>query len=380
MFKRIRQLAEKKVLETLSADFIPRPFSFEGLLVLLSKMYRAIVIARLKAFESGMLKTAKVPCPVISVGNVTVGGMGKTPMTVYIAKLLEKAGKKPLVLSRGYKGTYKSRTAVVSDGRKIFMHSSEAGDEPFMMANTLNCPVMVARDRAEGAAAAWEKFKPDAVILDDAFQHLRLSRDLDILLCDFEKPLGNNRLLPAGKLREPFEKAVKRADIIVLTRSPCLELSAEPKSPQAISRLLSDRPVFFTAHAPYLYLHQLSQKKAEESCVSEGLELLANQTCVAFSGLADNKGFKTSLEKLSIATIEHLEFPDHYRYKEADILMVQQAAEALAADWIVTTEKDYAKIPPGIEWQGNFAVIGVKIVFVNNENKFGSLIQEQVKV
>ena len=377
MFKRALYKAEKKILDTISSDFTPRSFSFEGLLVLLSKAYRVLVIARLNAFENGMFKTKKVPCPVISVGNVTVGGMGKTPMTVYIARIFEKAGKTPVVLSRGYKGAYKTKTAVVSDGRKILMQPFESGDEPFMMAKSLNCPVMVARDRAAGAAVAWEKFRPDAILLDDAFQHFRLSRDLDVLLCDFEKPLGNGRLLPAGKVREPVEKAVETADVIVFTRCLDVKNQDKPQILEAMNGRISGRPVFFTAHAPYLYLYKPLQNQVEESGSQRGFDLLANQTCVAFSGLADNKEFRKSLEKLEITVKEHLEFRDHYRYKEADISKVQKTVESLCADWIVTTEKDYAKLPEGIEWQRNFAVIGVRIVFADNENRFGSLIQEQ---
>lgn len=379
MFKRALQKAEKKVADTISTDFKPGPLSFGGLLVLLSKVYRLIVLARLKAFESGVLKTAKAPCPVISVGNVTAGGMGKTPMTLYIAKAFEKAGKKPVVLSRGYKGTYKTKTAVVSDGRNILMESSESGDEPFMMANTLSCPVVVAKNRAAGAALAWEQFMPDVIILDDAFQHIQLSRDLDVLLCDFQNPLGNGRLLPAGKLREPFEKAMERADTIVFTRCSDLQFQGRLHVPESVNIVISDRPVFFTTHAPYLSFCKPLQTEADGPGSRSGLDSLANKTCVVFSGLADNKGFKASLEKLAVTVKEHLEFRDHYRYKEADILLVRRVAESFGADWIITTEKDYAKIPPGIEWQRSFAVVGVKIVFVDNENGFISLIQEQVK-
>ena len=156
----------------------------------------------------------------ISVGNITVGGTGKTPATAFIARLLIGRGLKVAVLSRGYGGSMEGETAIVADGRTILLDAGQCGDEPYLLAATVpGLMVVMGADRYSAGMLAMERLSPDIFLLDDGFQHLRLRRDLDILLVDWARPFGNGRTLPAGLLREPLS-AVQRADLVVYTRCP----------------------------------------------------------------------------------------------------------------------------------------------------------------
>ena len=188
------------------------------ILRLASVFYSAILCARFFLYRKGILKTRRLQGRVIGVGNLTLGGVGKTPMVMMIAGRLRQKGFKPAILSRGYKGKMDGETAIVSDGQKVLLTAEVAGDEPVMMAGRLqSVPVMIGRNRYRAGKLAQEKFGADTLVLDDAFQHLALHRGLNILLCDQERPFGNGVVFPAGDLREPVNQC-RRADLVVLTR------------------------------------------------------------------------------------------------------------------------------------------------------------------
>ncbi|HDL07382.1 MAG TPA: tetraacyldisaccharide 4'-kinase, partial [Desulfobacteraceae bacterium] len=193
----------KKKIETYMTDKGKRQiFSFGTILFVLSLIYGSIIRLRRIFYEKKILLPKKLPCKTISIGNLTVGGTGKTPMTIHVAHLVEKLGYKTAVISRGYKGKAEKNGGIVSDGRTIFMGQDEAGDEPFMMATKLKkVPVIVGQNRFEMGMLALKEFKPDVIIFDDAFQHLRLTRDIDLVLIDSIDPFGNKHLLPRGILR-----------------------------------------------------------------------------------------------------------------------------------------------------------------------------------
>ncbi|OGW22644.1 MAG: tetraacyldisaccharide 4'-kinase, partial [Nitrospinae bacterium RIFCSPLOWO2_12_FULL_47_7] len=185
---------------------------------LIAFFYGWVQIIRLWCYRLGIFPTRKLGCRVISIGNLTLGGTGKTPMTLWIAETLRDNGYKPAIISRGYGGLVTDGVHVVSDGQQILLSPEVAGDESFMMAERLkNIPVLTSRDRYTAGLYAIDRFDVDTVILDDGFQHLALHRDLNILLCDQKEPLGNGLLFPAGHLREPVQ-AFDRADVICLTR------------------------------------------------------------------------------------------------------------------------------------------------------------------
>jgi tetraacyldisaccharide 4'-kinase len=182
-------------------------------------MYRTAVLMRNALYKRGTLKTRKLPCRVISIGNLTLGGTGKTPMVVAVAGFLSENRKRPAVVSRGYGRQDETRILVVSDGRSLLVDARTGGDEPVLIGSKLSdVPVVVGNKRYEAAQYALKLFNPDIVILDDGFQHLQLRRDLDIVLVDAADPFGNGKLFPAGILREPVT-ALRRAHAVVITRA-----------------------------------------------------------------------------------------------------------------------------------------------------------------
>ncbi|MBU4464115.1 MAG: tetraacyldisaccharide 4'-kinase, partial [Proteobacteria bacterium] len=193
-------------------------FSMGSFLFIISLAYGYAVKLREFCYKIGIVKSKRLLCAVISIGNITVGGTGKTPMTIKVAQIIRRLGYKVAIISRGYKGGAEKTGGIVSNGHTILMESDKAGDEPFMMASKLkDIPVVVGQNRYKAGWLAIKEFDPDVIVLDDAFQHLNLKRDIDIVLLDCEHPFGNAHLLPRGILREPIS-ALKRSDAFVLTR------------------------------------------------------------------------------------------------------------------------------------------------------------------
>ena len=185
------------------------------ILSFLSLFYRSVVNLKNRMYDCGIFKQTRFPCKVISIGNITVGGTGKTPTVIMLAKSLKEKGYRPAVLSRGYGGKAKAPVNVVSDGSKILMEQIEAGDEPILIARAAEgIPVLTGPERIDTARFAIENLKANVLILDDAFQHRRIFRDVDIVILDRELPFGNGFLLPRGPLREPTT-ALNRAHFII---------------------------------------------------------------------------------------------------------------------------------------------------------------------
>ncbi|MCH8320732.1 MAG: tetraacyldisaccharide 4'-kinase [Acidobacteria bacterium] len=186
---------------------------------LLSKIYGLIVSLRVFLYQKGILRKHRLKHPVISVGNLTVGGTGKTPLVGFLAQILKKAGYQPVILSRGYKRSNKSAVLLVSDIREIFCGPEECGDEPYLLARKLEgVPVVVGNSRYQAGRLLEDRYPNLIYILDDGYQHIQLKRNLNILILDATDPFGGHHLLPTGRLREPT-RALARADAIVITRS-----------------------------------------------------------------------------------------------------------------------------------------------------------------
>jgi tetraacyldisaccharide 4'-kinase len=284
-------------------------------------------------YRIGLFRARPAGLPVICVGNLAVGGTGKTPFCIALAGYLQEAGFRPAILSRGYRRTTASGPGptVVSDWEKMLAGPGQAGDEPWLMARKLlgRAIVLTGRDRLRSAARAAE-MGADLIIMDDGFQHWRMARDLDIVLLDCRRPLDNGWLLPAGRLREPAA-ALRRADIVVGTR--CGE------GPDGIGELMVrqglKQPHFRTVHRPA----GLKPLNGAAAAPAGGRYLL-------FSGIARPDSFEEGFRSLGHRISRHMAFGDHHNYRPADLERIARAARDSAG--VVTTEKDAVKLPR--EW------------------------------
>ena len=346
------------------------PISFDRVLAGCASVYKAGVRLRYAMYGNGLLKSRRLDCPVISIGNLAVGGSGKTPMAVWLAKMLVEKGLHPVVISRGYRGTLEDEVAVVSDGRDVFLDAEICGDEPCMMAMEKAFPVVVGKDRYKAGLMAVETFAPDVIILDDGFQHLKLSRDLNLVLLDYRQPLGNGRMLPAGRLRETLCMAKDRIDAVVFTRCPpnAFQLDAFQGSGSIsfandISKKLPYVPVFFCTHEPFVA--QLYPAESDNNTKDFKSWTLEGKTAVLFSGLARNASFAQSVQDMGVNIADHFEFCDHYRYNGPDFKRILSRAKALKVDFILTTQKDWVKVNPVCFRDVTVAVIGIRLRFSN---------------
>jgi tetraacyldisaccharide 4'-kinase len=364
---------EKRVLQTMETPGTFAPFSFEQVLAGCASIYETGVRLRYAMYQSGFLRTRRLNCPVISIGNLAVGGAGKTPMTIWLAKMLVEKGLRPVVISRGYGGKLEKEAAIVSNGREVVLDANICGDEPYMMAMEKSFPVVVGKDRYKAGLMALETFAPDVIILDDGFQHLKLFRNLNLVLMDYDSPLGNGRMLPAGRLRETLAMARNRMDAVVFTRSPLSEKkrpgkgglkkkrSGKEHNSQTVMARVGAIPAFYCGHEPFwATFHPAAQGR--EILNSNGL---TGKKALLFSGLAGNHNFRQTVDRLGIDIVDHLEFKDHYRYKKADFISIQARATALDADVVLTTQKDWVKADPTLFAKVNVAVIGIRLKFAN---------------
>ncbi len=303
-------------------------------LLLASFIYRGAVSLRNHFYDAGIFHTRKMKCRVISVGNIIVGGTGKTPVVIMLAGMLKGHGYRPAILSRGYGGKRKGRTDVVSDGHDVLMRTDEAGDEPVLIADSLKgVPVIVGKERSLAGKLAVERFGADVLILDDAFQHRCLSRDIDIVLLDSEKPFGNGFILPRGGLREP-EKGLQRADAIIFTST---EGDVDPAA--------NDMPVAEIPKIPTFRGYRRAR------CLVGGvvkdtipLEYLKGKRICAFSGIAEPESFRKILKPLCGEITVFIPFPDHHVYTGKDIEHLREVCRESRAEFILTTEKDGIKL------------------------------------
>jgi tetraacyldisaccharide 4'-kinase len=300
-------------------------------LYLLSFLYGGGVRSRIFLYTSGLLRPKRLPCRVISVGNITVGGTGKTPLVMALARGLMERGIPVAILSRGYKRKRTSKT-LVSDGNSILLSPEESGDEPFLMAGSLKgIPILVGKDRFVNGRTALQQFGVHALLLDDGYQHLQLYRDLNILLIDSNIGFGDNHLLPRGLLREPLSY-LRRADLFLLTKVEHLEEC----------RLLEEKLREIHPFSPIFHSHYeplgLIGPKGEQ----EGLRSLRGKRALVISGIADPSYFSSLLKKCGMEIVKEAVFPDHHLYTEEDLASLEKQSSGV--DWFMTTEKDMVKM------------------------------------
>lgn len=290
--------------------------------------YGALVSLRSKLYAAGVLSSSRVDVPVISVGNLTWGGTGKTPVTAWIAAHFHSAGRRVGILSRGY-GRASRGTVVVSDGNRILVSAADSGDEPQQLALTLPDSIVVVAARRIDAARRARELGANLLILDDGFQHLAIERDLNIVLLDALNPFGGG-LPPAGRLREPAS-ALVRADVVLITRA-----DADGSTPALDARVRQ-----LNTRAPIFHLRfRFSGWRDEKGRRVEAVE----GASIAVCGIASPESFRQTLREARVEPAELIVFRDHHDYAPGDIRNLEERAASRGARLLVTTEKDTVKL------------------------------------
>lgn len=332
---------------------------FQILLIPLSLLYQSIIFLRNKFYDWRLFKIYHVNCPVVCVGNISVGGTGKTPVVEFLADTLRHTYKQRVaIVSRGYK-RLSTGTVIVTTGQDNPIDVTLAGDEPFLLANHLqDIPIIVDADRVRGAQFTIDRFQPDFIILDDGFQHRRLHRDFDIIVINSNTGLGNNRLLPAGPLREST-KSLKRAHYIWINSN---SLSEEVKFPEFDEILNFKLPIIQAEYVPELLFNLKNRQSINPQTIK-------NRRVLAFAGIAFPERFRITVSLLEPAMLDFIFFRDHYAYSENDLHSIQEHARTMQADLILTTEKDAVKL--------NFdLIIEIPIYYI----KMGLKLKEQARL
>jgi len=285
----------------------------KGVLQLISWFYGIGAGLRRTAYKIGIFKAHRAGCKVISVGNISLGGTGKTPMSCMLAKTLKGHNKTVALLTRGY-----------------------GNDEWKMMKRFLvDIPVIVGPDRVENSAKAISEFKADTVILDDGFQHLRIKKDLDIVLIDSSNPFGNERLFPRGVLREDLY-ALKRADMLFLTKTDMKENNVEFIK-NKLSMIVPNLPMVESVYRPKYFYNLNNDAKLD-------LAEIKSKKIATLSSIVNPEYFEFMLKNLGVELKLQLHYPDHYSYKQKDLYSIRQKCKEVGVDTIVTTEKDAVKL------------------------------------
>lgn len=310
----------------------------KALAIALAPIYGLGAKLRRRLYTGGWRKVKCLPIPVVSVGNLAVGGTGKTPLVACLARRFQGQGKRVAILSRGYGGRAHAVTRV-SDGLDLYFRPPEVAEEAYWLARNLpGVAVYTGPDRFASGMAAWQEFRPDLFLLDDGFQHFQLHRDLDLVLLDAESPFGNGRLLPAGPLREPLG-ALAAADGLILTR---FQEGRHQAQLQALRQMFPEKTVLTATILP-----TAAQRYPEGQAAPP--EALKGLSLFAFAGLARPQVFSQTLTDLAVELKGFQPFPDHYAYAAQDLEKLSQAARAREAAALITTAKDWARL--GERWE-----------------------------
>ncbi len=336
-----------KLIQEKGADR-DQPGGIRALLMLLkalSLVFAGVVAVRGFLYRTGILRRFPLGIQVISIGNVTAGGTGKTPVTEIFARTLAAEGRKVAILSRGYRRKEAplwvrlftqvvTKPLVVSDGKRVLLDSATGGDEPYMLASNLpGVAVVVDRDRVKAGRYAIQRLGCDTIILDDGFQYQKLKHSTEVVLVDSTNPFGNGNMLPRGILREPA-RHLKRADIVFLTKCRG-DVSAVREE---IRRYNTTARIVECNHAPKSLKDVWSREEYP-------LDWLKGKTTCTLSGIASPKGFENSLRHLGAKVVWCERYADHHRYDASEVLYALNRTADMGADALVTTEKDAVRFP-----------------------------------
>ena len=322
-----------------------------------SFIFLAVVSVRYFFYRTGIMRRYPLGIQVISIGNVTAGGTGKTPVTEIFARTLAAEGRKVAILSRGYRrkeAPWWQRMftqvieppLVVSDGKRVLLDSATGGDEPYMLASNLpGVAVVVDRNRVKAGRYAIKRLGCDTIILDDGFQYQKLKHSVEVVLVDATNPFGNGNMLHRGILREPAGN-LKRADIIFLTKSRG-DVSAVKEE---IRKYNQKAEIVVCNHSPRVLKDVWSREEYP-------LSWLAGKTVCTLSGIASPKGFENSLRHLGSKVVWCDRYADHHRYDSSEVLYALNRTADMGADALVTTEKDAVRFP-------RFETVPVKCLYL----------------
>ncbi|MDR0351692.1 MAG: tetraacyldisaccharide 4'-kinase [Puniceicoccales bacterium] len=340
----------------------------------LSYLFALIVKIRKMMYENKILTSFSLGCPVIVVGNLTVGGTGKTPVTEMLAKKLLKKGRKVAIISRGYKSkkdplikrffrwmTHRNPPPpkIVSNGTSLLLCSEKAGDEPFMLARNLpGVPVIVDKDRVKAGNYAIKTFGADVLLLDDGFQYFRLSTNMQWLLIDRTNPFGNGKLLPCGILREPTSH-INRASCVIITKS---DDKADAKLEKTIRTYNQTAKIIYCRHTPK-HLVNLKDNSIKP------LDHLKNKRVAVFSGIAMPDSFENFIKTTGGHVVHRRRFLDHHRFLIGELERMDENASYVRADVIVTTEKDSVRVDEKFEFSIPAYYLRVEIELLSKEQE-----------
>jgi tetraacyldisaccharide 4'-kinase len=322
-------------------------------------VFRAGAAVRSALYSGGVLPAARAGVPVISIGNLAVGGAGKTPAAIAVARRLVARGRRVAVLSRGY-GAVRSDARVVADGARVLLSAEEGGDEPVLIARRLpGVAVLCGPRRIEVARLAAGSLGVDALLLDDGFQHRALARDLDVVVLDAANPFGNGHLLPRGPNREP-RAALRRAGLVWLSRTD----GAAPAALELLRAMAREA----TGHEPVESRHAAVDVVDGTLTRSFGLGALRGERVHLVCGIARPGAFRRTVEALGGEVVAERRFPDHHRFSDRDIRGVLGGGQGRdAAGWLVTTEKDAVRLSPETAAHPRLRVIRIEAEILAGE-------------
>lgn len=333
---------------------------FLFLTLYISRIYNLVLNLRKILYGMKIFKTRKLPCKVISVGNLTLGGTGKTPVVESIANTLKENSIDIAILSRGYKAKRREKIQMINGSNMEILNTKEYGDEPVMLAGNLrDVPVVIGSDRYSSALFILKKRKVKAVLLDDGFQNLSVRKDIDILLIDCANPWGNGNLFPHGILREPLRE-ISRADIVLLTN--VYESGGhEIKKLMSEVKILSGKKNIFTSFYEPMNLYNHSEYSVFP------LSSIKNRKVMCFSGIASPSYFEKLIEKNGACIVRSMHFPDHYEYRIEELKEIEESAKSSGCDLMLTTQKDSVKFTDYYPERIPLWIMKVRIVI--NEKK-----------
>ena len=345
-----------------------------------SFLYSWGVQLKLALYRSGTLQQHRLPATVISIGNITVGGTGKTPTAQMMAQMIREMGYKVVILNRGYRAHWQAEIGLVSDGRKIYMTAHEAGDEAYLLAKTLpGIPVVIGKDRSISGRYAVEKLGAQVIILDDGYQHWQLARDLDIVLIDSLNVFGNTHLLPRGTLREPLSH-LDRADVFLLTKTDQATGWSREYLRKVLKQYNPDAPVAESIHNPCYFVEIADWYKGIQD-KNYPLSELEGREVLAFSAIGNPSSFEQTLSDLGLHMVDTVRYPDHHDYGVLEMQSVTERAVAKNAYALVTTAKDAVKIPTEFIYSDRdrpLYILGMEIKITDGEDALRRRIIEAI--